>query len=90
MSKKRKDATVQLHGVSATPAVASFGGSAVYGQGVIGRMVFNAPGARIEIHEPLPKEHPIYSLVGRVASEWSHYEHVLDLGSVDKPQPDFD
>jgi hypothetical protein len=28
---------------------------------------------------PLPHEHPFYALVGRVASEWSHLEHILDL-----------
>jgi hypothetical protein len=33
---------------------------------------------RVEIHEPLPEAHPIYALVGRVASEWSRYEGVLD------------
>jgi len=27
---------------------------------------------------PLP-EHPIYSFVGQVASEWAHLEHILDL-----------
>jgi len=27
---------------------------------------------------PLPKEHPLYAMVGRVASEWSHVEHRLD------------
>jgi hypothetical protein len=26
----------------------------------------------------LPEEHPFYALVGRVASEWSHLEHILD------------
>jgi hypothetical protein len=26
----------------------------------------------------LPEEHPFYSLVGRVTSEWSHIEHILD------------
>lgn len=29
-------------------------------------------------HEPLPELHPLYALVGRVASEWSHLEHILD------------
>ena len=28
---------------------------------------------------PLPPDHPFYALVGRVASEWSHLEHILDL-----------
>jgi len=27
---------------------------------------------------PLPKDHPLYKMVGRVASEWSHVEHRLD------------
>lgn len=25
-----------------------------------------------------PKDHPIYNLVGQVASEWAHFEHALD------------
>ncbi len=33
---------------------------------------------RVEILEPLPESHPVYALVGRVASEWSHFEGVLD------------
>lgn len=27
----------------------------------------------------LPADHSFYTLVGRVASEWSHFEHTLDL-----------
>lgn len=26
----------------------------------------------------LPEEHPFYALIGRVASEWAHIEHILD------------
>lgn len=26
-----------------------------------------------------PKDHPVYAKIGRVASDWSHVEHVLDL-----------
>jgi hypothetical protein len=35
----------------------------------------------IEIRESerAPNDHPIYSFVGRVASEWAHLEHSLDL-----------
>lgn len=33
---------------------------------------FLAPG-------PLPDNHPFYELVGRVASEWGHLEHIVDL-----------
>jgi hypothetical protein len=33
---------------------------------------FLAPG-------PLPEDHPFYALVGRVASEWAHLEHIVDL-----------
>ena len=29
-------------------------------------------------HTPLPTDHIFYNMVGRVASEWSHLEHVLD------------
>jgi hypothetical protein len=28
---------------------------------------------------PLPEDHPFYALVGRVASEWAHLEHIVDL-----------
>lgn len=28
---------------------------------------------------PLPSNHQVYTLVGRVASEWSRFEHTLDL-----------
>jgi hypothetical protein len=28
---------------------------------------------------PLPDDHAVYTLVGRVASEWSHFEHTLDM-----------
>jgi hypothetical protein len=27
---------------------------------------------------PLPDDHPFYQMVGRVAAEWAHLEHVLD------------
>jgi hypothetical protein len=33
----------------------------------------------VQVHTPLPENHPFYALVGRVASEWSHLEHILDL-----------
>lgn len=35
--------------------------------------------ASIRVHARLPAEHAFYALVGRVASEWSHLEHLLDL-----------
>jgi hypothetical protein len=28
---------------------------------------------------PMPKDHPFFPLVGRVASEWAQFEHALDL-----------
>jgi hypothetical protein len=33
---------------------------------------------RIAAYKPLPEEHPFYTLIGRVASEWAHLEHILD------------
>jgi hypothetical protein len=33
----------------------------------------------IETFQRLPADSPIYSLVGQVASDWAHLEHVLDL-----------
>jgi len=35
--------------------------------------------ANLSLHGPLPADHPFYANVGRVASEWSHLEHTLDL-----------
>jgi hypothetical protein len=32
----------------------------------------------IRMFERLPDDHPFYGIVGRVASEWSHVEHILD------------
>ena len=32
----------------------------------------------MSMHTRLPEDHPFYALVGRVASEWSHLEHILD------------
>ena len=34
---------------------------------------------RLRVHTPLPSDHPFYATVGRVASEWAHLEHILDL-----------
>jgi len=31
------------------------------------------------VNRPLPEKHPFYELVGRVASEWAHVEHALDV-----------
>jgi hypothetical protein len=42
----------------------------------VDRSTFFAP--RVTIHGPLPEDHPFYALVGRVASEWAHLEHILD------------
>lgn len=33
---------------------------------------------RITMFKKLPEQHEFYSLVGRIASEWSHLEHVVD------------
>jgi hypothetical protein len=43
--------------------------------------VFTLTGGAVEmkIHVPLPADHPMHNLVGRVASEWSHVEHFLDV-----------
>jgi hypothetical protein len=35
--------------------------------------------ATVTIHSPLPAEHPFYANVGRVASEWAHLEHIIDV-----------
>lgn len=34
---------------------------------------------RMTVRTPLPKEHPFYALIGRVASNWTLFEHTLDL-----------
>lgn len=31
-----------------------------------------------KIQSPLPGDHPYFALIGRVASEWTHFERVLD------------
>jgi len=33
----------------------------------------------VRSYSPLPADHPFYAMVGRVASEWSHLEHILDM-----------
>lgn len=33
----------------------------------------------VRLFTKLPDEHPFYNMVGRVASEWAHLEHILDL-----------
>jgi hypothetical protein len=33
----------------------------------------------VKLHSNLPDTHPFYAAVGRIASEWSHLEHELDL-----------
>jgi hypothetical protein len=30
-------------------------------------------------YTPLPADHPFYSVIGQVSSEWAHLEHALDL-----------
>lgn len=34
---------------------------------------------RLTVHLPLPEDHDTYKLIGRVAAEWAHLEHILDL-----------
>lgn len=49
--------------------------------GEMGEFEFSGDTAEfhVKIHTKLPAEHGFYTLVGRVASEWSHLEHILDL-----------
>lgn len=35
--------------------------------------------ATVTLHRPLPPDHPMHTLVGRVAAEWSQVEHFLDI-----------
>lgn len=39
---------------------------------------FAAGSLTVQIDDPLPEGHPIFALVGRVASEWARYEGILD------------
>src|SRR5438128_1478326 len=32
----------------------------------------------IRLHMPLPEDHPMLTKIGRVTSEWSIFEHMLD------------
>ena len=57
--------------VSAAVGTAVRGTAAIAGAGQV-----QAVGAWLT---KLPANHPFYALVGRVASEWSHFEHTLDL-----------
>ena len=52
--------------------------SIVLGQGHVRPIVPEKPPGKPSI-EIAPADHPIYSLVGRVASAWAHLEHALDL-----------
>jgi hypothetical protein len=42
-----------------------------------GQPTFGQP--TLSVYGPLPEDHQLYALVGRVASEWAHIEHILDL-----------
>jgi hypothetical protein len=46
------------------------------GAGSIGIATY-APSIQLTAH--LPEDHPIYAVIGRITSEWSHLEHLLDL-----------
>jgi hypothetical protein len=35
--------------------------------------------ATMSVHGPMTPDNPFYANIGRVASEWSHLEHTLDL-----------
>ena len=35
--------------------------------------------AILSVHAPLPEDHPMLSIIGQVANQWAHIEHVLDL-----------
>lgn len=34
---------------------------------------------KVTAHNRLPPDHPMQALVGRVANDWSHVEHILDV-----------
>lgn len=33
----------------------------------------------MRVHRRPPDDHPMYTAIGRVASEWAHLEHILDM-----------
>jgi hypothetical protein len=35
--------------------------------------------AKMSVHRRLPKDSPVYPLIGQVASDWALLEHILDL-----------
>jgi hypothetical protein len=49
------------------------------GVGSTGRLAITGGQAILSLHGPLPPNHPLYARIGRVASEWAHIEHILDL-----------
>jgi hypothetical protein len=47
--------------------------------GSTGMFAMTGMQATLSVHGPLPPDHPLYARIGRVASEWAHIEHILDL-----------
>jgi hypothetical protein len=35
--------------------------------------------ATLSVHAPMPENHPMLSIIGQVANQWAHIEHILDL-----------
>lgn len=35
--------------------------------------------ATLSVHAPMPDDHPMLLVVGQIASQWAHIEHVLDM-----------
>ena len=44
-----------------------------------GSFIISGMNASMTLHKPLPPDHPMHALVGRVAAEWSQVEHFLDI-----------
>jgi hypothetical protein len=73
---------VRVGGESGTGSAISRGGAAfvVVSAGTVDRLFGEGAELTLGAHKALkpPPEHEIYSLIGRVASEWAHIERSLD------------
>lgn len=63
MSEKQKPADEVTVHLSAEP--------------VESKTIVNSPTLRV--YQPLPEDHQFYHTIGRVVSEWAHFEHALDV-----------
>jgi hypothetical protein len=64
MADQKNPVTIAIASSSASTLTQAFG-----------PQIWKAPELPVE---RLPDDHPVYNLLGRLASDWSHVEHTLD------------